>query len=168
MMTNRRGTVVNVFTDHDQARSAVSELRDKGFSAEEVGVVGRLDRADSTASTNGETYAAEGAATGVAAGAGAGALWGLGIVAGVMPILGPAFAGGTLAAILTSAAAGAAAAGVTGSLIGLGIPRDEAEYYESEVRGGRFLVTVSATGREAEASEIMHRHGGYTQLTTAS
>lgn len=167
MTTNRRGTVVNVFTDHDEARSAVSELRDKGFSAEEVGVVGRLDDKATTASS-GESYAAEGAATGLAAGAGAGALWGLGIIAGVMPILGPAIAGGTLAAILTSAAAGAAAAGVTGTLVGLGIPRDEADYYESEVRGGRFLVTVSAVGREAEASEIMHRHGGYTQLTNVS
>lgn len=166
MATNRRGTVVNVFKDHDEARSAVSELRDKGFSAEEVGVVGRLENGTTAASN--ESYAAEGAATGIAAGAGAGALWGLGIVAGVMPVLGPAIAGGTLAAILTSAAAGAAAAGVTGTLVGLGIPREEADYYESEVRGGRFLVTVSATGREAEASEIMHRHGGYTQLAHVS
>jgi uncharacterized protein (TIGR02271 family) len=66
-----------------------------------------------------------------------GALWGLGILAGVLPAIGPAIAGGTLAAILSSAAAGAATAGIAGTLIGLGIPEDEANYYHQEFRAGR-------------------------------
>ena len=61
-----------------------------------------------------------------------GALWGLGILAGIVPAIGPAIAGGTLAAILSSAAAGAATAGVAGALIGLGIPEDEAKRGEEK------------------------------------
>jgi hypothetical protein len=79
-----------------------------------------------------------------------------------MPVLGPAIAGGTLAAIFTSAAAGATVAGVAGILVGMGIPHEDAEYYESELHAGRVIVTVFAPGREAEASEIMLRNGGYT------
>jgi len=99
--------------------------------------------------------------TGVAAGAGVGALWGMGILAGILPAIGPAIAGGTLAALLSSAAAGAAAAGVTGALIGMGIPKEEAEFYESELKSGRTIVTVNADGRRNEAQAILQRFGGY-------
>jgi hypothetical protein len=54
-----------------------------------------------------------------------------------------------LAAILSSAAAGAAAAGLAGTLIGLGIPKEEAEFYEGQVSAGHVLVTVQADGRNA-------------------
>ena len=103
---------------------------------------------------------------GVTAGAGVGALWGIGIVSGVLPVLGPAIAAGTLAAILSSAAAGATVAGLAGTLIGLGIPREDAEYYESEFEAGRTLVTVTAPGREAEVRDVMARHGGFERTST--
>jgi uncharacterized protein (TIGR02271 family) len=50
---------------------------------------------------------------------------------------------------------------LAGTLIGLGIPEKEAEYYESEFREGRVLVTVRADGRRAEAMSILQRCGGY-------
>ena len=43
------------------------------------------------------------------------------------------------------------------------IPEDEAKYYEGEVHGGRFLVTVDAGNRQSEAWSIMHRAGGYNR-----
>jgi hypothetical protein len=73
----------------------------------------------------------------------------------------PAIAGGTLAALLSSAAAGAATAGLAGTLIGLGIPEDEAKYYDEEFRAGRVVVTVDARGRLDEAQAILVRNGGY-------
>lgn len=158
MLTHTEGTVVSVFLNAAEARRALKELRDRGFDAGQLGIASSeqsmVDGAD-------ETYASEGAVAGVTAGAGAGALWGLGIVSGVLPVLGPAIAAGTLAAILSSAAAGATVAGLAGTLIGLGIPRAEAEYYESELQAGRTVVTVSAPGREVEARDILARHGGY-------
>ena len=54
-----------------------------------------------------------------------------------------------------NAAAGAAVIGLVGALVGLGIPEEDARYYESEVRGGRYLVSVAADSREAEAWAIL-------------
>jgi uncharacterized protein (TIGR02271 family) len=163
MAMHQGRAVVGVFSDASKAQQAVQALRNAGFTEDQIGVLGRDGRRSTTDGdddTN-ESYAAEGAATGVAAGAGIGALWGLGILAGVMPVIGPAIAGGALAAVLSSAAAGAAAAGLGGALVGMGIPKDEAEYYESEFQAGRTIVTVTAPGRETEARSVMDRFGAY-------
>jgi hypothetical protein len=157
-----RTTAVGVFHDREHAQAAVNELRRLGFREDEIGVAYRSDETVHGAhDVEHGSYAAEGAAAGAATGAGIGALWGLGIVAGVLPAIGPAIAGGTLAAILSSAAAGAAAAGVAGALIGLGIPEEEAKFYEDEFRAGRLVVTVRAERRYDEAAEVLRRHGGY-------
>jgi hypothetical protein len=159
-------TVVGVFHDREAARSAVNELRRLGILETQLGVISR-DTA--TPAVTGETGTAlvdgskweEGAATGVAAGAGVGALWALGIAAGALPAIGPIVVGGLLASVLASAAGGAAIAGVVGALIGMGIPEDEARYYEGELASGRTLVTVRAPGRFEEAEAVLRSHGGY-------
>jgi uncharacterized protein (TIGR02271 family) len=163
MAMNQDRAVVGVFSDSSKAQQAVQALRNAGFSEDQIGVIGKDARRTTTdaGEETTESYAAEGAATGVAAGAGIGALWGLGILAGVMPVIGPAIAGGALAAVLSSAAAGAAAAGLAGALVGMGIPKDEAEYYESEFQAGRTIVTVRSPGRETEARSILQRFGAY-------
>jgi len=164
MKKNQRKTAVGVFEDRQRAQQAVNELRRAGFREDEIGVAGRdgetITGAHDTTAGKG-TNAAIGATAGVATGAGLGALWGMGIVAGLLPAIGPAIAGGTLAAILSSAAAGAAAAGIAGALIGLGIPEEEANYYETEFHAGRIIVTVNADGRYDEAAAILQRFQGY-------
>lgn len=169
MAMQQKRAVIGVFTDSAKAQRAVRELRDAGFTDDQIGVVGRDSQGTTTGkdgdADDADSYAAEGAATGVAAGAGLGALWGLGILAGVMPIIGPAIAGGALAAVLTSAAAGAAAAGLAGALVGMGIPKEDAEYYESEFKAGRTIVTVTAPGREHEVNAIFQRYGAYDRST---
>lgn len=165
-MAMQRSTCIGVFTSHDQARNVISELHQMGFRNDQIGIAGKDWRdADGEANDLDESYAGEGAVAGVAAGAGAGALWGLGILAGALPAIGPAIAGGTLAVLLSSAAAGAAATGIVGALIGLGIPKDEAEFYESEFHAGRYIVSVNAPGRELEVAEVFRRHGGYDHAT---
>jgi hypothetical protein len=159
---DERSTIVGVFADKAEAHQALEELRRAGFRDDQLGLMASGESEYGTAATDpSDTYAAEGGATGMAAGAGVGALWGLGIAAGVLPAIGPAIAGGTLAAVLSSAAAGAAAAGVAGALLGEGIPKDEAEYYESQLRSGRIILTVRPEGRSAEATAIVRRFGGY-------
>jgi uncharacterized protein (TIGR02271 family) len=153
--------VVGVFSDHADADRAVEELRRAGFRDSQIGVVYRDKGGKRKKNGKGETYAEEGATAGVLAGAGAGALVGLGILAGAIPGIGPAIAGGTLGVLLSNAALGAAVAGLAGALIGLGIPEDEAEWYESELKAGRTIVTVKATSRQAEAREILRRHNSY-------
>jgi len=167
MQTSQRSTVVGVFEDRRQAQLAVEELKRVGFTDSQIGVITRdEDTAHTTTSEDSGSHVVEGAAAGVAAGAGVGALWALGIAAGMLPAIGPVIAGGLLASVLASAAGGAAVAGIVGALIGLGIPEEEAHYYEGEVKSGRTLVTVSAGSRFNEATTIIQRHGGYDRSTS--
>jgi len=150
--------VVGVFQHRSDAQACVSELKRSGFHDNEIGILSRDERGDHDGA---ETNAGEGAAIGAAAGAGVGALWAIGIAAGFLPAIGPAIAGGIFASILASAAGGAAVGGIVGALVGLGIPEEEAEFYESEVKAGRTIVTVKAGDRETLAREIIRRHDGY-------
>jgi uncharacterized protein (TIGR02271 family) len=168
MAVSAKRTIVGVFESHAKAQQAVAQLRQAGFRDDQIGVIARnvaAARDTDDDDLTGDNYAGEGAATGIAAGAGLGALWGMGIFAGLLPALGPAIAGGALATILTSAAAGAAAAGLAGALVGMGIPKEEAEYYQREFHAGRVLVTVTADGRATEAEQILRRNGGYDVAT---
>jgi len=163
MAKTERTLIVGVFTDRDKAQQAVNELRREGFGENQIGVAARDGKPvkGATKMKQDGTKVEEGAALGLATGAGVGALWGLGIVAGVLPAIGPAIAGGTLAAILSSAAAGAAAATLAGALIGLGIPEEDAKFYEEEFKAGRVIVTVKAGRRTTQAREILRRYGAY-------
>jgi len=161
--STQRDTVVGVFETRAEADRAVDELRRAGFREDQIGVVAR--DADGNVTTTGKdkegSYAGEGAVAGAVAGAGIGGLVGLGIVAGVIPVIGPAIAAGTLGTILLNAAGGAAIAGIAGALIGMGVPEEEAEYYEGEIKSGRFLVTVKDARRYNDAWRILHSAGAY-------
>lgn len=161
----RTDTVVGVFETSTAAQRAVNELRQAGFTDSQIGVVSHSK--DGNAVNDGDSKAAEGAATGLAAGAGVGALWGLAILSGLLPGIGPAIAGGTMGVLLSSAAAGAAAAGIGGALIGMGIPDDDAKYYDSEFRAGRTIVTVHGGANAARAEAILNSAGGYNRATRA-
>src|SRR5829696_9437168 len=91
-----------------------------------------------------------------------GVLMGLlaGVGALVIPGIGPIVAGGALASTLAGAGIGAAAGGLVGALIGMGIPEEEARYYERGFREGGILVTVdTAAVRKAEARQILLNAG---------
>jgi hypothetical protein len=129
------------------------------------------DASGKTVRTDGageETNAAEGAAIGAAAGAGALAMGSLAMTFGIIPVIGPILAVGPIAAALISAGAGAAAGGIAGALIGWGIPEEDATYYENEVKAGRYLVTVEAGDRFAEAQAVLHRFSGFDRSTWAA
>jgi hypothetical protein len=156
-------TVLGVFQTRVAAEDAILELKRVGFPDSAIGMVAR--NPDGTVKTvkGGETMAEEGLAAGAIVGAGAGTLIGLGVLAGTIPVIGPAIAAGTLGTILLNAGAGAVVVGIVGALIGMGIPEEDAQYYEEEVRGGRFLVTVDASDREAEAWTILRQMGAYNR-----
>jgi len=157
----QQATVVGVFGSRSEAERAVADLHKAGFAENQVSLIGKhTDAATGGRDLNaGDTHTGTGAATGAAVGAGAAALASLGMSFGVIPVIGPVLAIGPLAAALLSAAGGAAAGSLVGALIGAGIPEDEANYYEGEVKSGRFLVTVRASGRADEAWTILQRYG---------
>jgi len=162
MNTTRNTTLVGVFHERSSAEAAVRDLRSAGFDNAHISMVTKGHEKE--ANNEGANVAA-GAATGAVAGAGVAALVSLGMSFGVIPVIGPILAVGPLAAALISATSGAAVGGLVGGLIGLGIPEEEARYYEKEVAAGRSLVTVRTDGRYDEAWDIMNRHGAYNYET---
>jgi len=167
MHQTKGSTVVGVFEDRQKAQQAVNELRRAGFREDEIGVISQNREGDTAEAGKADrgSHAGPGAATGAVAGAGIGALWALGIAAGMLPAVGPVIAGGILASVLASAAGTAVAGGILGALIGLGVPEDEARYYEGEFKAGRTIVTVKSETRRDEACSILHRYGAYDQST---
>jgi uncharacterized protein (TIGR02271 family) len=161
--TTKRSTVVGVFENVDAARRAIEALKQAGFTGEHISVLAP-DRGDSRelAEETG-TKAGEGAATGAVTGGILGGLagWLVGIGALAIPGVGPFIAAGALATALGGAAIGAGVGAIAGALVGMGIPEEEAKYYEGEVKSGRTLVTVSADGRYDEAQRILRQHGAY-------
>jgi hypothetical protein len=159
MAATGRETVVGLFGDRRQAAQAVEDLRRAGFGEDQVGLLARGEDVKPPPGTG--SLVGEGAIAGAVAGAAGGALWAVGTAAALLPPLGPVVAGGLLASVLASAAGGAALTGLVGALIGLGIPEEEARFYESEFKAGRTLVTVRAPGRVDEAYAILHHHGAF-------
>ena len=166
-----RSTVVGVFEDRVQADKAVAELQSSGFRKEQIGLAMRHAEGEHNSGTLAaatDSHAASGAGIGVMTGLGLGALAGLGVLSGIIPVIGPAIAAGTLGVVLSNAAVGAGIVGLAGALMGAGVPEEEAHYYHNEFESGRVIVTVDAGGRSGEASAIMHRFGAYDMNTRGS
>jgi len=168
-----RTTLVGVFSDRHQAELCVEELRRAGFRDDQIGFMmqdptGRGSNTG-TATVDRETRDTEDvtAGEGAIAGAVTGGLIG---AAGAffIPAVGPILAGGILATALAGAAIGAATGGIAAALIDLGVPEEEARYYETEFRSGRILVTVKADGRYNEARAIMERFGAHFERGVAA
>jgi hypothetical protein len=162
---NNSETVVALYNRLDNAHAAVRELVAAGFSRDDISLVannvtGEYSRSAASDDVTGE----EGAGFGAVVGSLTGVMVGLTAIA--IPGIGPIIAAGPLAALLggTTGAAvgavlGAVTGGITASLVNVGVPEDEAEYYAESVRRGDILVTVTANGDDArDAMNIMQRH----------
>jgi hypothetical protein len=159
-------TVAGVFNEPRHAEMALNDLKDAGFTPDQVSVVARESgEAESMVDRSGMAGAeTKGAGAGALLGGITGGIagWLVGIGALAIPGIGPVVAAGALATTLGGAAVGAVAGGLIGALVGAGVPEDDARSYETHVREGRILVTAqAATGQEAEAARaVFDRHGG--------
>ena len=50
-------------------------------------------------------------------------------------------------------------------LVSMGVPEEEARYYQGELELGRTIVTVEAGDRREDALEILRSNGGYDATT---
>jgi hypothetical protein len=164
-----RNTIVGVFHNRDDAERAIDDLHRVGIHDDMIGFAWRGgDRLEgSTDITDHGTGAGAGAATGAVTGGVIGGLLGAAAALAV-PGVGPVLAGGILASALGGAAIGAAAGGLLGALVGMGIPEEEARYYDTEFQSGRIILTVKADGRGHEIMDILRRHGAYDVNTRGS
>ncbi len=154
-------TVIGVFPDRRAAEAAIRDLMAAGFDGDRVGLVGPTEAgADRPRRVgDGDTPVEEAITEGAVLGGIAGGVLGA-AVALMLPGVGPVVAAGVLGAALAGAGVGVATGGLLGALLELGVAEPEARRYAEAVQQGRTLVTVRADGRVAEASAILHRHGG--------
>jgi uncharacterized membrane protein len=159
-MAGNRRVVVGVFPRRTEAEQALAALRDAGFAGQDVSLL--TQNPDAVVAPDRDPSAAEGAAAGAFAGGltGAFAGWIIGAGSLLIPGFGPFLAAGAIATALTGAALGAGIGAIGGALTGMGIPEEEARWYEQQVQAGGTLVTVDAANRADEAEEILRRHGG--------
>jgi hypothetical protein len=158
-MAIERSTVVGVFERRDQAERAYEALISAGFRDDQIGLAVRGQEASNVAGRSAEETAGDAggaAVTGAVVGGALGAVAALAI-----PGIGPVFALGTLGTALAGAAVGAGLGALAGGLIGMGVPEDEARYYDDEFRAGRTIVTVNAGSRYNDAQNVLRREGAY-------
>ena len=158
-----------VFDNREEARRAVSELRDAGIPENAISLVGRPDDGDSNVDGD-DDGAGKGSIAGAVAGGGvAGAL--LGVAALAIPGVGPLAAAGAIAASAIPTAAGVGAAvGATGGAITRmlsdhDVDGKDAEYYEGRINEGGIFVSVDtrlAEGTWETARAVLERCGGHT------
>jgi hypothetical protein len=164
--------VVALFEERAEAEDAIRDLKNAGFTNEQIGVATqervKVQKARSEGSGVDDEAGriVEETASGLAEGAAAGALTGgvlgglIGLVSSLLiPGLGPLIVGGVLASTLMGMGVGAATGGLIGALVGMGVPEQDARYFDAGLRDGRTLLTVSGADRAPQAVAILERHG---------
>ena len=167
-MRVQKSTVVGVFEDRQQADRAIDELGRAGFRYDQIGVAMRYEEGEfhvEDSRTRPMSQSLRGGRLGALAGLRFRSLAGLGVLSGVIPIVGPAIAAGTLGIILSNAAAGAGIGGLVGVLGGAGIPEDEAHYYQGEFEAGRTIVTVQADAGPTKPGPSWRQYHAYDMST---
>jgi len=147
-------SIVGLFANRQAAEQAIVDLKNAGFDPSRIGVVMQDKKEAQEVAHEHGTSSTEGAVGGSIIGGTAGALLAA-TGALIIPGIGPFISGGILATALVGGAAG----WLVGGLVGLGIPKEEAEYYEGRVQQGSTLVTVDAQGRDAEARQVLLNAG---------
>lgn len=98
--------------------------------------------------------------TGIVAGGVIGGMLGA-AAALLLPGIGPIVAGGVLASIFGGGAIGSVAGGFLGAFTGMGVPAEQAHYYEREIKAGRTILTVHTAERQQEVTDILRQNGAH-------
>ncbi|WP_345243676.1 low temperature-induced protein [Pontibacillus salipaludis] len=147
-----------VFSELNHAENAISELQHLGYDSNDISVfakekesVKRLEEEKNSPSSSSHDEIADGAGSatelGAISGRSLGGIGGLLTNIGLVPVPG----GGTLTsagpiAFNSGEESDAGGEGVTHSLHKAGIPKEDAQQYESYVKDGKIIVLVEAIG----------------------
>jgi hypothetical protein len=157
--TKGQAAVIAVYPDHASAEDAVRRLQQDGISMQDVSIIGKdfqaVEKPLGYVTTG--SVAKEGAKVGAWTGGIIGLLVGAAFL--ILPGVGPVIAFGPLSVALLGglegALAGAAFGGLTGALVGLGVSQDKAIRYESQVKAGKFLVTLQGDGPQVQRARSL-------------
>lgn len=147
--TNKRTMVTGMFNDKESAETAYQNLKDRGYSDDEVNVIMSDDTRNKYFKNQDDptelgNKSMEGAGKGSAIGGTIGAI--VGVIAAIgtsvlIPGLGIVIAG-PLAAGLAGAGAGGLTGGIIGALVNSGIPEEHAKEYEAGIKNGGIVMGV--------------------------
>lgn len=173
--TTMSHTVAGVFNEPRHAEMALNELKDAGFTPDQVSVVARDTRETKDMVERSDMAGAE--TSGATAGAFLGGItggivgWLVGIGALAIPGIGPIVAAGPIAAALGTAGATAAAGagigvvagGLIGALTGWGFSEAEAKAYQDGVERGDILLAIEVPDDgdiDDRVEDVLKRDGG--------
>ncbi|PZV18911.1 MAG: signal transduction histidine kinase (STHK), LytS [Pseudanabaena sp.] len=173
-MNGQYKRATGIFSNHNEAKVALHELRDSGFNMDQISIIGNhIDRNSDMAGVRQSQHISdldnrvgEGSATGAVSGGAVGGLTGLlvglGLVAipGIGPIMLAGATATTLATMLAGGAIGTAAGGLIGALVGLGIPKERAQIYSDRIDQGDYLVMVDGSEQEIQQAEAIFKRYG--------
>jgi uncharacterized membrane protein len=158
------GSVVAVYETHVAAESAVKELQQAGFDMKKLSIVGQDYRTDQH--VTGYYNVGDQMKKWGTLGAFWGGLWGLlfGAAFFWIPGVGQVLVAGTLAAMVVGVLEDAIVVGgltcVGIALLNIGVPKDTALKYETEISAGKFVLIAHGTPAETEkAHTILEQHG---------
>jgi hypothetical protein len=161
---------LSIFPSHVEAEAAVLELQKAGFDMQKISIIGKDYQ--TTEHVRGFLTWKDTAKVG----AGEAGYWGsffgglFGILTGVgllfIPGVGPVIIAGHVAGVLAGWIEGmvvgglgaAVAGGLVGALVGLGIPKEQALRYETEIKAGKFIVIVSGTDEEIDNAQQIFKN----------
>jgi hypothetical protein len=146
-------TVVALFATLSKAELAVHDLEEAGFDSDEIGILWPGEASDRDEGQN----LTRGIGTGAAAGGLAGGVLAA-LAAGAVPGIGPVLAGGVLVSVIAGTAIAGSVGGMVGALVSMEISDKQAHYFEQEVQGGRFLVSVTSS-RSDKAQKVLRSAG---------
>ncbi len=158
--------VGGVFSDVSGAENAIEDLRELGFSQEDISVfaqdesqVEALERGSASDVTTDTENRGGQAGKGLGWGALTGGILGglAGLLAGgaaiAIPGAAPLVVAGAGSTALAGAATGAVGGGIVGVLVGAGLPEDQAQEFEEYIEDGKIVVLVKVDESQKEKVE---------------
>jgi uncharacterized membrane protein len=154
-----KNMAIAIYSTHTEAEAAVRALQDSGFDMKELSIVGKdYDKEERVLGyyTTGDRMKSWGKF-----GAFWGGIWGLlfGSAMFVIPGIGPIVMAGPIIGWLVAALEGAVVIGglsaLGAALVSLGIPKDTALAYETEIKAGRFLLIVHGVPAEVSRARVL-------------
>ena len=150
--TTNEPILVGMFTDRDDAERAYNDLKEMGYSADEINVIMTTEGKDRHFADDNKKHsksemgnkALEGTGTGAAIGGITGGIAGAIAAIGtnlIIPGLGLVVLG-PLAAGLAGAGAGGLTGGIIGALVGAGIPKEKADVFHRGLKEGNIMLAV--------------------------
>lgn len=173
--------VGGVFSEVNSAEEAINDLRELGFTGEDISVFAQdesqVESLEEGSTADEVTTNTEDRGSNAGKGLGYGALTGgiLGGLAGLLaggiaisiPGAAPLAVAGAGSTALAGIGTGAVGGGIVGVLVGAGLPEEQAKEFEEYIEDGNIVVLVKADeSQKAEVEELLNN--GNSKYTSTS